>query len=231
MNHSPGPGQAMEWRVWPGLTDYAAAVAAMEARVAAIRAGEAREAIWLVEHPPLYTAGTSAEASDLLDQARLPVIATGRGGKHTYHGPGQRVVYAMLDLDARGRDVRAYVAALEAWIIAALARLGVDGHAVSGRTGVWVGEAKIAAIGVRVRRWVTFHGAAINVHPDLGDYAGIRPCGLEAPMTSLAAVGLETSMAEMDAALLATTGQLLGDPHSMLITVQPASPYTVMNAA
>ena len=210
-----------EWRTWPGLTDYPVAVDAMEARVAAIRAGTAPEAIWLVEHPPLYTAGTSAEAADLLDPERLPVIATGRGGKHTWHGPGQRVVYTMLDLDARGRDVRGFVSALEAWIVRALGVLGVEGRTIAGRTGVWVGEAKISAIGVRVRRWVTFHGFALNVSPHLAHYAGIRPCGLDAPVTSLAALGHETTMAAVDAALAMTAHFLPAREASTTIFMQP----------
>ena len=192
---------AAEWRVEPGLTPYAEAVAAMEARVEAIRRGEAAEQLWLVEHPALYTAGTSARPCDLLDADRLPVHASGRGGQYTYHGPGQRVVYAMLDLNRRGRDVRAYVGALEGWVIAALATLGVEGRAVAGRTGVWVGDAKLAAIGVRVRRWVSYHGVAINVDPELAAYAGIVPCGLDAPVTSLAALGSGATMATTDAAL------------------------------
>lgn len=230
MTGSTNSGQ-VEWRTWPGLTDYAAAVDAMEARVAAIRAGTASEAVWLVEHPPLYTAGTSADAADLLDPDRLPVIATGRGGKHTWHGPGQRVVYAMIDLDARGRDVRAYVAGLEAWIIAALGECGIVGVTVAGRTGVWVGGAKIAAIGVRVRKWVTFHGAAINVIPDLRAYEGIRPCGLDAPVTSCAAIGNATTLAGIDAALHRTADRLLGAPRFYAAAVQPLAPYAVMNAA
>lgn len=230
MTPSTGSGHA-EWRTWPGLTDYAVAVDAMEARVAAIRAGAAGEAIWLVEHPALYTAGTSAEVGDLLDPDRLPVMATGRGGKHTWHGPGQRVVYAMLDLDAHGRDVRAHVARLEAWIIAALGECGIVGTSVAGRTGVWVGEAKIAAIGVRVRRWVTFHGAAINVAPDLTEYRGIRPCGLDAPVTSCRAVGNATTMAGIDAALHRTADRLLGVPRISAAAVQPLAPCAVMNAA
>ena len=210
-----------EWRVWPGLTPYADAVVAMEARASAIRDGSAREAIWLVEHPALYTAGTSADAADLLDPALLPVIATGRGGKHTWHGPGQRVVYTMLDLDVRGRDIRSFVSALEAWIVGALAILGVHGCTVAGRTGVWVGDAKIAAIGVRVRRWVTFHGFALNVSPDLAYYAGIRPCGLDAPVTSLAALGHETTMADIDAALATTADVLLSRTAGTPIFMQP----------
>ena len=200
---------APEWIVAPGLTAYEAAVFEMEARVAAIRSGAAAERFWLVEHPPLYTAGTSADPADLLDPLRLPVHATGRGGKHTWHGPGQRVVYAMLDLDTRGRDVRRFVAGLEAWIIAALASLHVRGRTIPGRTGVWVDGAKIAAIGVRIRRWVTYHGIALNVAPSLVEYAGIRPCGLDAPVTSLAALGAHATMPEADAALAAALPVLL----------------------
>jgi lipoyl(octanoyl) transferase len=202
-----------EWRVEPGLLDYPAAVAAMEARAAAIREGTAGELIWLVEHPPLYTAGTSADPAELLAPDRFPVFATGRGGKYTYHGPGQRVVYVMLDLDRRGRDLRAYVAGLERWIIAALATRGVSGHIICGKIGVWVdtpqGPAKIAAIGVRVRRWVSFHGLAINVAPDLTHFAGIVPCGLAEPVTSVAAITGHGSMDRIDSALLETLPNLL----------------------
>jgi lipoyl(octanoyl) transferase len=190
-----------EWRVEPGLLDYPAAVAAMEARAAAIRAGTATELVWLVEHPPLYTAGTSAETGDLIDPERFPVYPTGRGGRHTYHGPGQRTVYVMLDLDARGRDIRCYVAALENWAIAALAELGVAARVIPGKIGVWVGDAKIGAIGVRVRRWVSYHGLAINVAPDLAHFSGIIPCGLTDPVTSLAALGVAADMAALDRAL------------------------------
>lgn len=198
-----------EWRIEPGLTDYAAALAAMEARVAAIRDGTAAEQIWLVEHPPVYTAGTSAIDSDLVDADRFPVFRTGRGGQYTYHGPGQRVGYVMLDLDRRGRDVRCFVDAIEEWIIAALAHFGVTAFKADGRVGVWTatpaGEAKIGAIGVRVRRWVSFHGFAINVAPDLSHFGGIVPCGLpDYPVTSLAALGIDASLADMDAALAAT---------------------------
>ena len=219
-----------EWRVWPGLTPYPHAVEAMEARVAAIRAGEAGEAIWLVEHPPLYTAGTSAEVADLLDPARFEVFATGRGGRHTYHGPGQRVVYVMLDLDQRGRDVRRFVAALEAWLIAALAQLGIAARVVAGRTGVWVEDAKIAAIGVRVRRWVTFHGAALNIAPDLSHYAGIRPCGLDAPVTSLSALGHETTLDVADAALRSTLGTMMKNLSVVAQLVQPNAIASVSKA-
>ena len=204
----------IEWRVEPGLTDYPAAVASMEARVAAIRDGQARELIWLVEHPPLYTAGTSADPAELVDASRFPVFETGRGGRFTYHGPGQRVVYVMLDLAKRGRDVRDYVHRLEAWVIGALAELGVAAHAVDGRVGIWVdtpaGEAKIGAIGVRVRRWVTLHGFAINVAPDLQHFTGIVPCGLpEFDVTSLAALGVQADMARVDTLLRETAGLLL----------------------
>ncbi len=202
-----------EWRVEPGLLAYPAAVAAMEARAAAIREGTAAELVWLVEHPPLYTAGTSAVAADLLDPDRFPVFAVGRGGKHTYHGPGQRLAYVMLDLDARGRDIRRFVAGLEAWVIAALATLGIVGRVIPGKVGVWVdtpgGPAKIAAIGVRVRRWVSFHGVSINVAPDLAHYDGIRPCGLAEPVTSIAALGGVGDLASVDAALAAALPALL----------------------
>ncbi len=195
----------VEWRVTPGLTGYIDAVAMMEDRAAAIRCGEATELIWLVEHPPLYTAGTSADPAELLD-ARLPVFATGRGGRHTYHGPGQRVIYVLLDLDRRGRDIRRFVAALEDWIIATLERLDLAAYRIAGRVGVWTGSAddpaKIAAIGVRIRRWVTLHGAAINVDPDLEHFAGIVPCGIgDARVTSLAAVKQLKGFAIMDLAL------------------------------
>lgn len=203
----------IEWRVEPGLLPYPDAVAAMEARAAAIAEGRAGELVWLVEHPPLYTAGTSAVASELLEPERFPVFATGRGGRHTYHGPGQRVAYVLLDLGARGRDVRRYVAGLEAWIIAALSDFGVTARVIDGKVGVWVdtdaGQAKIAAIGVRVRRWVTFHGLAINVTPDLSHFAGIVPCGLAEPVTSLAALGRRADLASVDAALAARLPVLL----------------------
>lgn len=204
-----------EWRIEPGLTDYAAALAAMEARVAAIRDGTAPERIWLVEHPPVYTAGTSAVESDLVDADRFPVFRTGRGGQYTYHGPGQRVGYVMLDLDRRGRDIRCFVDAIEEWMIEALARFGVEAWKADGRVGVWTatpaGEAKIGAIGVRVRRWVSFHGFAINVAPDLSHFGGIVPCGLpDYPVTSLAALGIDATLADMDEALAATLPAFLG---------------------
>ncbi|WP_156679547.1 lipoyl(octanoyl) transferase LipB [Sphingomonas profundi] len=197
---------AVEWRISEGLTPYPEALAAMEARAAAIRAGTAGELVWLVEHPPLYTAGTSAAATELLAPGRFPVYPAGRGGRYTYHGPGQRVGYLMLDLDARSRDVRRFVHALEGWLIAALADLGVAARQEEGRVGIWVGEgsgeAKIGAIGVRVRRWVTLHGFAINVAPDLSHFAGIVPCGLaDFAVTSLAALGRDATMAGLDLAL------------------------------
>ena len=196
----------VEWRVSPGLTDYAEALAAMEARAAAIRAGEARELVWLLEHPPLFTAGTSAADEELLNPMHFPVFEAGRGGRYTYHGPGQRVGYLMLDLDRRGRDIRRFVHALEGWLISALADLGVAARREPGRIGLWVGrgdeEAKIAAIGVRVRRWVTLHGFSVNVSPDLAHFAGIVPCGIsDRGVTSLAALGAKTGMARLDSAL------------------------------
>jgi len=202
-----------EWQIAPQPVPYPDAVAAMEERVAAIHAGTAPALVWLVEHPPLYTAGTSAQAADLLDP-RFPVYPTGRGGQFTYHGPGQRVAYVMLDLKRRNPDVRAYVAALEEWVMRALASFGVTALRREGRVGLWVEmaryggfpgvEAKIAAIGVRVRRWVTYHGVSINLNPDLSHYSGIVPCGIaEHGVTSLAALGIGATMADLDAALIA----------------------------
>jgi lipoyl(octanoyl) transferase len=201
--------ETIEWRASPGLTDYAVALAEMEARADAIRAGTARELIWLLEHPPTVTGGTSADPAELVDPARFPVVNVGRGGRYTYHGPGQRVGYVLLDLDQRGRDVRRFVAALELWLIAALGRLDVAARTEPGRIGIWVddpslGEAKIGAIGVRVRRWVTFHGFALNRDPDLSHFAAIVPCGLaEYPVTSLEKLGRSVSGAKLDAALAA----------------------------
>lgn len=197
-----------ELRFSPGLVPYPEALAEMEARAAAIAEGRARELIWFVEHPPLYTAGTSAKSTDLMDAGRFPVFETGRGGQFTYHGPGQRVVYPVLNLGRRGRDLRAYVCAIEAWVIDTLADFGVKGERRDGRVGVWVvredgREEKIAAIGVRVRRWASMHGLAINVAPDLSHYGGIVPCGLpEFGVTSLAALGKAATMAQVDEALL-----------------------------
>ncbi|HYI82811.1 MAG TPA: lipoyl(octanoyl) transferase LipB, partial [Acetobacteraceae bacterium] len=196
-----------EWVVSDALTPYPEALAAMEARVAAIRAGEAEELVWLVEHPPTYTAGTSATPEGLVD-ARFPVFRAGRGGQWTYHGPGQRTAYVMLDLARRGRDVRAYVHHLEEWLIRTLDRFNVRGERREGRVGIWVAdracgtEDKIAAIGVRVTRWVTWHGVALNVDPDLGHFGGIVPCGIsEHGVTSLHRLGILATMEEADAAL------------------------------
>jgi lipoyl(octanoyl) transferase len=197
-----------EWRVAETLVDYPAALAAMDARMQAIHDGTEAELIWLLEHPPLYTAGTSADPAELLNP-HFPVFDAGRGGRYTYHGPGQRVAYVQLDLAQRGRDVRCYVHALEGWMIAALADLGVTARRAPGRIGIWCDdlagrEAKIGAIGVRIRRWVTSHGLSINVDPDLSHFAGIVPCGIaEFPVTSLAALGIDASIADVDAALLA----------------------------
>lgn len=215
------------WAISSGPVDYPAAVAAMEARAAAIAEGSASELVWLLEHPPLYTAGVSAKAADLLQPNRFPVFETARGGQYTYHGPGQRVAYVMLDLTARGRDVRAFVAALEAWVIGALARFNVDGLIREGRVGVWVErktpglptrEDKIAAIGVKLRRWVSFHGMSLNVEPDLGHFAGIVPCGQTVHgVTSLVDLGLPVTLDEADAALMAAFQDVFGP-------VQPAQP-------
>jgi len=181
-----------EWRLSPGPVAYEAAVAEMEERAEAIGSGNMPELIWLLEHPPLYTAGTSAKPSDLLDPNRFPVYATGRGGQYTYHGPGQLVAYVLLNLNKRGRDVRGHVHRLEAWAIAALADYRIKGERREGRPGIWIkkahGEAKIAALGVRVRRWITYHGIAVNVCPDLSHFGGIVPCGIaDAGVTSIEA--------------------------------------------
>ncbi|WGH78881.1 lipoyl(octanoyl) transferase LipB [Jannaschia ovalis] len=207
-----------DWITSDAPVAYATALSEMEARVAAIRAGTANEALWLLEHPPLYTAGTSARPEDLRQPDRFPVHEARRGGQYTYHGPGQRVVYTMLDVAARGRDVRAFVADLEAWVIAALAEFGVTGVIREGRVGVWVErpdkpplpdgtprEDKIAAIGIRLRRWVSFHGLSINVEPDLGHFDGIVPCGIQGHgVTSLVDLGLPVTMADLDDALRRT---------------------------
>ena len=205
------------WAVSTGRVGYAQAVAAMEARAAAIAEGRAGELVWLLEHPPLYTAGISARATDLLDPTRFPVFPTARGGQYTYHGPGQRVAYAMLDLTARHRDVRAFVAALEAWVIGALDRFNVDGEIREGRVGVWVArkdpprEDKIAAIGVKLRKWVSFHGVSLNVEPDLSHFSGIVPCGqTEHGVTSLVDLGLPVTLDEADAALKVSFAEVFG---------------------
>lgn len=206
---------APEWRASAGLVPYLEAEAEMKARAAAVAQGTAAELVWLLEHPPLYTAGTSAKAADLLD-ARFPVFKTGRGGEFTYHGPGQRVAYLMLDLKTRGKDVRAFVRALEAWLIDALATFGVKGEVREGRVGVWVDrgggrEDKIAAIGIRVARWVSLHGVALNVAPDLSHYTGIVPCGIRGyGVTSLADLGIDASMADVDRALRASFDRQFG---------------------
>jgi lipoyl(octanoyl) transferase len=215
----PDPRTTMvEWTHLPGLAPYAETLAAMEARAAAIADGTATEAVWLLEHPPLYTAGTSAKLSDLTDPNRFPVFDAGRGGQYTYHGPGQRVAYTMINLNERGRDVRKFVCALEGWVIATLAEFNVKGERRTGRVGVWVvrpdkpanpdgtpREDKIAAIGVKLRRWVSFHGISINLEPDLSHFGGIVPCGIrDHGVTSLVDLGLPVTMADLDAALLAT---------------------------
>ena len=203
------PASDIEWRISDAPVPYEAAVAKMEARVAAIRAGTAPEMVWLLEHPPLYTAGTSARPADLVAPDLLPVFRTGRGGQYTYHGPGQRVGYLMLDLANRGGDLRAFVRDIEEWLIRALRRFNVKGERREGRVGIWVDEgggreSKIAAIGLRVRRWVSFHGVSVNVDPDLANYRGIVPCGIsEHGVTSLAALGITATMPEVDAALRA----------------------------
>ena len=208
------------WSVSPRPVGYAQAVAAMEARAASIADGRAGELVWLLEHPPLYTAGVTAKKDDLLEPDRFPVFESGRGGQFTYHGPGQRVAYVMLDLTRRQRDVRAFVAALEAWVIGALARFNVDGEVRTGRVGVWVErrtpglptrEDKIAAIGVKLRRWISFHGISLNVEPNLSHFSGIVPCGVtDHGVTSLVDLGLPASMAEADEALRASFAEVFG---------------------
>ena len=208
----------VEWRLSETPVDYLAAIEEMESRVAAIRAGAAAELVWLLDHPPLYTAGTSARDNELLEPGRLPVFRTGRGGRYTYHGPGQRIAYVMLDLHRRGQDVRCHVHQLEEWMILTLARFGVRGERRHARVGIWVArpngcEEKIAAIGVRVRRWVTYHGAALNLDPDLDHYRGIVPCGIvEHGVTSLAALGVRATAADVDAALRITFRDAFVDP-------------------
>ena len=211
---------SVEWIKGAGPVDYQAAVAAMERRVADIRGGRAGEAVWLLEHPALYTAGTSADQAEMLDTGGLPVFKTGRGGRMTYHGPGQRVAYVMLDLNRRGRDVRAFVSGLEDWLIAALATFGVLGERRPDRVGIWVArggaadrrEDKIAAIGVRVRHWITYHGIALNVDPDLGRYAGIVPCGIRGHgVTSLRDLGRDATLQQVDKALIAAFAEVFGD--------------------
>jgi lipoyl(octanoyl) transferase len=215
----------VEWITTPGLIDYREAEQWMEARVAGIAAGTAPEAIWLLEHPPLYTAGTSARIEDLTDPDRFPVYPSKRGGQYTYHGPGQRVIYVMLDVGRRGHDVRRFVQQLEGWVIATLASFGVQGHIREGRVGVWVerpdkprsitgalAEDKIAAIGIRLRKWISFHGISINLDPDLGHFSGIVPCGIsEHGVTSLRDLGLDTRLADLDAALKLSFASTFGE--------------------
>jgi lipoyl(octanoyl) transferase len=196
----------IEWRISDAPVPYQEALAFMEQRAAAIRDGTAKECIWLLEHPPLFTAGTSADPAELFNPLDLPVYEAGRGGRYTYHGPGQRVGYVMLDLDKRGRDIRCFVHSLEGWMIDALGELGVEAHRAPGRIGIWVGdgpeEAKIGALGVRVKRWVTLHGFALNVAPDLAHFTGIVPCGIaEFGVTSLDMLGKQIPMTMVDAAL------------------------------
>jgi lipoyl(octanoyl) transferase len=203
--------EALEWLLAGEPVPYDTALAAMDERVTAVADKAAPDCVWLLEHPPLYTAGTSANDTELLDPGRFPVFRTGRGGRYTYHGPGQRVAYVMLDLAARDRDVRAYVAALEDWLIATLARLGVKGERRPGAVGIFVGNAKIASIGVRVRRWVTLHGVSLNVAPNLEHFSGIVPCGLhQTAVTSLEALGAETDMARVDDALRVSFEEVFG---------------------
>ncbi|QAY79600.1 lipoyl(octanoyl) transferase LipB [Sphingosinicella sp. BN140058] len=196
----------IEWRVTPGLTPYPEALAEMEERASAVRRGEARELVWLLEHPPLFTAGTSADPAELFNPLGFPVYEAGRGGRYTYHGPGQRVGYVVLDLDRRGRDVRCYVHSLEGWIIDTLGDLGVAAHRAPGRIGIWTDrngtEAKVGAIGVRVRRWVTLHGFSVNLTPELSHFSGIVPCGIaEFPVTSLGEMGVSCRLERFDLAL------------------------------
>jgi lipoyl(octanoyl) transferase len=206
----------IEWRVSEGLVPYEEALAFMEQRARAIREDEAPECVWLLEHPPLFTAGTSANPAELFNPIHLPVYEAGRGGRYTYHGPGQRVVYLLLDLEKRGRDVRRLVYSLEGWIIAALKELSISAHRAPGRIGIWVGEsaneAKIAALGIRVRRWVTLHGISINVDPDLTHFEGIVPCGIsDFGVTSIAKVAEKMPMSRVDAALSGGFRQFLKD--------------------
>lgn len=203
-----------EWRRDTALVPYAEALAVMEARNAAVHAGEAAELIWLLEHPPVYTAGTSADPAELVDP-RFEVVDAGRGGRYTYHGPGQRIGYLVLDLNKRGKDVRCFVHAIEGWVIATLARFGVESWRAEGRVGIWTrdidgSEAKIGAIGVRVRRWITMHGFSVNLDPDLSHFGGIVPCGIaEYGVTSMAKLGLTVSAEEWDAALMSTSEDFL----------------------
>ncbi len=233
LNHiflpSVSPARPVEWLVSDGLTPYPYALHEMEERIAKIASGEADERIWLLEHPPIYTAGTSAKKSDLLAPDRFPVYQTGRGGEFTYHGPGQRVIYVMLDLKRRKEDVRAFIGALEEWIIQTLAAFNIKGERREDRVGVWVvrpekpltiknepAEDKIAAIGIRLRKWVSFHGIALNVEPDLSHYSGIVPCGIsDHGVTSLVDLGLPVTMADVDVVLKKTFEKIFGPTRSL----------------
>jgi lipoyl(octanoyl) transferase len=215
--------EGIEWRVSESPVPYEEALAFMDERAAAIREGAASECVWLLEHPPLFTAGTSADPAELINPLDFPVFEAGRGGRYTYHGPGQRVGYLLLDLDKRGRDVRRLVRVLEGWIIESLADLGVQAHRAQGRIGIWVGdgpqEAKIAALGIRIKRWVTLHGFSINVDPDLSHFSGIIPCGIaDFGVTSLANQGKEMPLSRVDAALKRSFPRFLnslGDNHQV----------------
>ncbi|HTT82064.1 MAG TPA: lipoyl(octanoyl) transferase LipB [Rhizomicrobium sp.] len=227
-------GLRPEWRIAPELVAYPDAIAFMERRAAEIAEHRAAECVWLLEHPPIYTAGTSARPSDLLD-ARFPVFQTGRGGQFTYHGPGQRVAYVMLDLRHRAMDVRAFVRDLEEWLIRTLVRFGVKGERREGRVGIWVArhggrEDKIAAIGVRVRRWVTFHGIALNVAPDLSHFNGIVPCGISGHgVTSLADLGVDVSMVDVDAVLRAEFENVFDTPTEVCTGMHEGRPRTTQS--
>jgi len=236
-------GRAVEWAVSSEPVDYAQAVAAMERRAAAIAHGQAAELVWLLEHPALYSAGVSAKREDLLQPDRFPVVESGRGGQFTYHGPGQRIAYVMLDLRVRGRDARAFVGALEQWIIETLAAFGVSGRIWPGRVGVWVGpedpeaggERKIAAIGVKLRRWVSFHGLSLNVSPDLSHFDGIVPCGIrDRGVTSLAALGVPASPRAVDLALrerfISLFGPVTAAPPPTAAPPSTASPQSSVGA-
>ena len=227
--HGDTPFPYVAWQVSDTPVDYAQAVAGMENRVAEIRAGTAPETVWLLEHPPIYTAGTSARPDDLRESHKFPVIRTGRGGQYTYHGPGQRVCYVMLDLRRRGADLRAFVCDLERWLIETLNRFNLRGERRDGRVGVWIDrghgrEDKIAAVGVRVRRWVSYHGISLNVEPDLAHYDGIVPCGIrDHGVTSLVDLGIPVTMADVDIELRTTFEQVFA-PVSLRSVSQAAGP-------
>ncbi|HZH12074.1 MAG TPA: lipoyl(octanoyl) transferase LipB [Microvirga sp.] len=229
---SEGGSDSVEWAIAEGLTPYEQAVAFMEARAQAIADGKARELVWLVEHPPLYTAGTSAQESDLVDPNRFPVHPSGRGGQYTYHGPGQRVAYVMLDLKRRNPDLRRYVAALEAWLIQTLDAFNIRGERREDRVGVWVrrpdkgetAEDKIAAIGIRVRRWITYHGISLNVEPDLSHFSGIVPCGVtQHGVTSLMDLGIPVTMPEVDAVLRRAFETIFGPTERVAAPLLPGN--------